>query len=215
MNINLSIVLICAAFALILVWLQQQRLLAADTLMGILAHAALSMGMVAISFLSAQNFDLHSYLFGDILTVSTQDLLWIYGGGSVVIGTLIAIWPQLILLTIHEDLAKAEGINNTMMHLLLVLLMTIVVSVSIRLVGILLITSLLIIPAASARQWVKQPETMAILSAMIGVCSVVLGIGASAKFDIPSGPAIVVAAAFIFAVFSPLASITRRKSNSF
>ncbi|MAL79315.1 MAG: hypothetical protein CMN55_09420 [Sneathiella sp.] len=209
-NINLGTVIVCTVFALLMVWLQQRRVLATDTLLGILAHAALSIGMVAISFLGNVSFDLYSYLFGDILTVRMIDLYWIFGGGAIVIGLLIVNWPALTLMTIHEDLARAEGVNTVWANILLMLLMTIVVAVSIRIVGILLITSMLIIPAATARQLVSSPESMAVCAALFGVIAVMLGISGSVELDTPSGPSIVTAAAILFAVFSFLAAIRRR-----
>ncbi|MEH6547839.1 MAG: iron chelate uptake ABC transporter family permease subunit [Sneathiella sp.] len=201
-NVNLGTIIVCSVFALLLVWLQHRRVLATDTLLGILAHAALSIGMVAISFLDNPRFDLHSYLFGDILTVRMTDLYWIYGGGVVVIALIVANWSSLTLMTIHEDLARAEGVNTMWSNILLMLLMTIVVAVSIRIVGILLVTSLLIIPAATARQLVTSPENMALMAALLGLCAVIGGIFGSVQFDTPSGPSIVTAAAFMFAVIS-------------
>src|SRR5690606_10642059 len=115
---------------------------------GILAHAALSIGMVAITFLENPRFDLHSYLFGDILTVTAEELWWIYGGGAVVLSLLVYYWPRLVLMTLHEDMARAEGVQTFRMQLLLMMLMTLVVAVSLKVVGILLVTSMLIIPAA-------------------------------------------------------------------
>ncbi|WP_339716897.1 iron chelate uptake ABC transporter family permease subunit [uncultured Sneathiella sp.] len=210
LNINLSTVIICAVFALLLVWLQQRRVLATDTLLGILAHAALSIGMVALSFLNNVSFDLYSYLFGDILTVRMIDLYWIYGGGLLVIGLLWFNWSSLTLMTLHEDLARAEGVNTVWANILLMLLMTIVVAVSIRIVGILLITSMLIIPAATARQLVTSPESMAIWAAVLGLIAVVAGISGSVEFDTPSGPSIVTAAAIMFALLSLLGALKRR-----
>ncbi|WP_373088644.1 iron chelate uptake ABC transporter family permease subunit [Sneathiella sp.] len=211
LNINLATIIICATFAMLLVWMQQRRVLATDTLLGILAHAALSIGMVALSFLDNARFDLYSYLFGDILTVRISDLYWIYGGGVIVIALLVFNWSSLTLMTIHEDLARAEGVNSVWSNILLMLLMTIVVAVSIRIVGILLITSMLIIPAATARQLVTSPEGMAIWAAILGLLAVFGGIFGSIEFDTPSGPSIVTTAAALFALVS-LVVATRRSS---
>jgi len=213
-NVNLGTVIVCSIFAFLLVWLQQRKVLATDTLLGILAHAALSIGMVAISFLDNPRFDLHSYLFGDILTVQMSDIYWIYGGGIIVLAFLLANWSSLTLMTVHEDLARAEGVNTVWSNILLMLLMTIVVAVSIRIVGILLITSMLIIPAATARQMVTSPENMAILAGLLGLFAVLLGISGSIEFDTPSGPSIVTAAALIFAVFSFASVLLRRRRQS-
>lgn len=211
-NTNLTIIAVCFAFAVLLLWLDQKKLLATDTLLGILAHAALSIGLVTISYLN-QKIDIHSYLFGDILTVTSREIWHIYIGGFVVLAVVIWHWSSFVLMTIHEELAKAENIKTFYSHLLLVLLLTIVVSVSIRIVGILLITSLLIIPAATARQFVKSPEMMAIISAIFGVISVLLGIYGSYELDTPSGPSIVATAAIIFIVLFPIATVLAKKES--
>lgn len=209
---NLGVVFVCSAFALLLLWLQQKRVLATDTLLGILAHAALSIGMVSISLLNLR-IDLHSYLFGDILTVTSPDLWWIYAGGAVVLVMLLLNWSSLVLMTIHEDLARAENVRTFFTHLLLMLLMTIVVAVSIRTVGILLITSMLIIPAATARQLVRSPEAMAFTASLIGIAAVLIGIFGSIELDTPSGPSIVVATAALFGVLFPFSTILLKRSN--
>lgn len=208
----LSTIIACLAFALILLWLQQKNLLATDTLLGILAHAALSIGMIAISVLELR-VNLHSYLFGDILTVTSVELWWIYLGGFFVLLMVILNWPSLVLMTIHEELAKAENVNVYFQHLLLMLLMTIVVAVSIRTVGILLISSMLIIPAATARHLVNSPVAMAITASFLGVIAVLGGIFLSMKLDTPSGPSIVVTAALLFAILFAFSNLILKNNN--
>lgn len=211
-SVNIGIVFVCAVFAGSLVWLQQQRWLATDTLLGILAHSALSVGMVAISFLDAPRFDVQAYLFGDLLSVHWSDIIWIYAGGAVVVGLIVANWPSLVLMTIHEDLARAEGVRPVLMQLLLMLMMTLVVAISVRMVGMLLITSLLIIPAATARQLVRSPEAMALLAAILGMVAVGIGMAASLSLDTPTGPTIVSASAAMFALLLPLSRVFSRPS---
>ena len=201
-NLNAAIILVGFAFALMLVWLQQIKMLATDTLLGMLAHAALAFGLIAVSVQPNRNIDLQAYLFGDIFTVTVPELLWLGGGGAVVLILLGVNWQALILTTINEDLARAENINTLRLRLLLMFLMAIVVAVSIRVVGIFLITSLLIIPAAAARQITQTPETMALAAALLGVVSVFFGIGASVEFDIPAAPAIVAVATLLFVVLT-------------
>jgi zinc transport system permease protein len=209
---NPGVIIVCSLFAALLLWMQQKKVLATDTLLGILAHAALSIGMVTISVLG-QRVDLHSYLFGDILTITPSELWWIYIGGAVVLIMLLMNWSSLVLMTIHEDLAKAENVRTFFTHLLLTFLMTIVVAVSIRTVGILLITSMLIIPAATARQLVYSPEAMAITASLLGIAAVIIGILGSVKLDTPSGPSIVVASAVLFAVLFPVFTILSQKRS--
>ena len=207
---NLGVVVVCFAFALLLLWLRQKKVLATDTLLGILAHAALSIGIVAISFLN-RRIDLHAYLFGDILTITSGELWWIYIGGAIVLIMMLLNWSSLVLMTINEDLAKAENVNTFITNLLLMLLMTIVVGVSIRTVGILLITSMLIIPAATARQLVRSPEAMAVVAPILGILAVFGGIFGSIEFDTPSGPSIVVVAATLFTLSFVTSSILSKK----
>ena len=208
--VNIGIILICSVFALLLLWLQQKKVLATDTLLGILAHSALSLGMVTISVMG-QRIDLHSILFGDILTVTRPELWWIYIGGAIVIIMLLMNWSSLVLMTLQEDLAQAEGIRVFLCNLLLMFLMTLVVAVSIRSVGILLISSLLIIPAATARQLARSPEGMAIIASFIGVTSVGLGIYFSFALDTPSGPTIVASAASLFTLLTIYLQIIKKK----
>lgn len=203
MNTNLATILLCSVFAFLLIWLQQKKVLATDTLLGILAHAGLSIGLVAISVLG-QKIDLHSYLFGDILTVTASELWWIYLGGAVVLVMLLLNWSSLVLMTIHEGLAKAENVPTFFNHVLLMLLMTIVVAVSFRIVGILLITSMLIIPAATARQLANSPTVMAVMASLLGIAAVIGGMLGSLHFDIPSGPSIVVTSTLLFVILFPL-----------
>ena len=110
MAYNVSIIIVCSIFALLLLWLQHKKVLATDTLLGILAHSALSIGMVTIS-VTGQRIDLHSILFGDILTITRYELWWIYIGGALVMILLLLNWSSLLLMTLQEDLAQAEGVN--------------------------------------------------------------------------------------------------------
>ena len=206
---NLGTIIICSIFAIVLIWLQQKKILATDTLLGILAHSALSVGMVTLSLLE-RSVDLHSYLFGDILAVNSSEIYYILFGGFFVLIFLYFNWSSFVLMTIDEKLARAEGINVVINQLLIMLLMTIVVAVSFKIVGLLLITSLLIIPAASARQLAHSPELMAVISSVLAVFSVILGILSSIYLDTPSGPSIVVMSALIFVMVSIFSFITKR-----
>ncbi|NCC20857.1 MAG: hypothetical protein EOM26_00170 [Alphaproteobacteria bacterium] len=199
-DVTVGMVAVGFLFATFLFILQRRRLLATDTLLGILSHGALSTGLVAISLVNTPQLDLYSYLFGDILTVRLSDLMWIYGGGVVVIALIVLNWPSLVLMTIHEDLARAEGVRTLYTNILFIFLMTLVVAVSIRIVGILLITSMLIIPAATARQFVTLPETMVAGACLSGCAAVLVGMAGSLAFDTPTGPSIVMAASAIFAL---------------
>jgi zinc transport system permease protein len=193
---------VCIAIALLLVILQAQKRLATDTLLGILAHSGLSLGLVALAFLQGEGLriDLYAYLFGDLLAVTQIDLYWIYGGGAFVLFSLVYLWQSLLSITVHEELAAVEGVPVAWVRLLFMLMVAIVIAVAMKIVGILLITSMLIIPAATARSFARTPEQMAIFASLIGSIAVVSGLYMSWKWDTPSGPSVVVAATCLFII---------------
>lgn len=199
LNPILGVVATSVSLAVLVVALQQQRRLAIDTILGILAHSGLALGLVALGFMQHVRVDLLGYLFGDVLAVTTTDLVLIYAGGACVLGVLAAIWRPLLFATVHEELARAEGVPVLLVRLALMLLLAMTIAAAMKIVGIMLITSMLIIPAATARRFARTPESMAVLAAASGTLAVVTGLCGSFRFDTPSGPSIVVAALALFA----------------
>ncbi|MBE3652804.1 hypothetical protein BOO91_07290 [Vibrio navarrensis] len=197
-NLYLALVVCCLTLAVILVTLQKQQLIASDTLLGILAHSALSIGLVAVSFLDNVRVDLMSYLFGDLLAVSAQDLLFIYAGVVAISAALFIFWRPLLSTTVNEELAAVEGVNTDLIRLVLMLMVGIVIAVGMKFVGALIMTSLLIIPAATARRFASSPEQMAFTAAFLGVISVLSGLTLSWHFDTPAGPSVVISATSLF-----------------
>ena len=172
----------------------------ADTLLGVLAHGALALGLVAVALLSGQRIDLESYLFGDVLFVAPRDLWVIWGGAAVVLAVLWRQWQGLLIATLSPDLAVASGVDPRRVRLVLTLLLAGVVAVAIKVVGALLITAMLVIPAAAARRAAITPEGMALLAAGAGVLSALAGVAGSVALDTPTGPTIVCAAVALFAL---------------
>ena len=201
-NPTVGVMAVCVALALLLVGLQERRSLAADTLLGILSHASLSLGLVALAFLETLRVDLMAYLFGDILSVTAADLAWIYGGGAVAMTGLGLLWRRLLAVTVDEELARVEGLPVRALRLAFMLLIALVIAIAMKIVGMLLITSLLIIPAATARRFSRTPEQMAGLAAVLGAVAVSGGLTASLLWDLPAGPSVVVAAAALFLLSS-------------
>ena len=199
-DLNVGIILTCVALALLFLLLERQRRLATDTLLGILAHGALAVGLVGMSFFESVRVDLMSYLFGDILAVSGRDLIWIYGGGGAVLIATALIWRPLLAITVHEELARAEGVRVGLVRIAFTLLIALAVAIAMKIIGLLLIVSLLIIPAATARRLARTPEQMALFASVIGAVSVAGGLHGSLAWDTPSGPSIVVAALVLFAL---------------
>ena len=195
---TLGILAVTVAVAMVLLVLDRLQRFATDTLLGILAHSSLAIGLVVLSLMTWLRVDLFGYLFGDILAVRRIDLLWIYLGGAFVLGVLIAIWRTLLAATVDEDLARAEGLPVPAARIVFMLLIAIVIAISMKIVGVLLITSLLIIPAATARRLATGPEAMAVIAAVCGVAAALAGLGLSRIIDTPSGPSVVVAALALF-----------------
>ena len=173
---------------------------AMDTTLGVLAHSALAVGLVAVSFLPGVRTDLSAWLFGDILAVSRMDLGFIWGGSALVVALMVWRWPALLTATLSEDLAHASGIRPDRERLVLTLALALVVAVALKLVGALLIAAMLIIPAAAARGLARNPESMAGLAALFGAGACLAGLRLSLWQDTPAGPSIVSAAAVLFAV---------------
>jgi zinc transport system permease protein len=171
---------------------------AMDTTLGVLAHSALALGLVAVSFLPTVRTDLSALLFGDILAVSQGDLALIWGGSAVVVGLLAWRWSALITATLSEDLAHASGVNPDRERLILTLALALVVAVALKIVGALLIAAMLIIPAAAARGLSRSPEGMALMATVIGAGASLLGLNLSLWHDTPAGPSIIAAAAGVF-----------------
>lgn len=207
-NLNLAVALGCLLLALILVAMQRQRYLATDTLLGILSHSTLALGLVCVSLFSNSRIDLMAYLFGDILAVTPVEVLALWGVSLLVLGMLIALWRPLLAITVHEDLARIEGVPVEAVRTLLMLLMALVIAMAMKVVGVLLITALLIIPAAASRRLSHSPEQMAAIASLIGMLAVALGLGASYQWDSPAGPAIVLGATLLFIV-----SLCKRQGN--
>ena len=206
LNITISVFLVCAGVALALVLLQRHASLSSDSLLGLLAHSSLALGLVALAFMTWVRMDLLGFLFGDILAVSRSDITIIYIGGAAVLLVLWLIWDTLFAATVNHELAEAEGLNPQRSNLVFMLLMATVIAISMKIVGVLLITALLIIPAATARRFATGPEQMAIVAAVVGIASVIAGLFGSLSWDTPSGPSIVVAGLVLFLIsLSPLA----------
>lgn len=202
-NLSLAIIVVCFALAVLLVLLRYQSGLEEDAILGILAHGSLAVGLVAWSLLEGVRLDLFSYLFGDILSITWQEVLLVALLVVMVLVVLRLIWGKLLMLTIDESLARVEGVSVSRTLLIYVLLIAALVAVAIKLVGVLLTTALMIIPAATARGFSRTPLQMVVAAALLGMISVVGGLGLSFWLDVTSGPAIVVFSVLLFVTSLP------------
>ncbi len=202
-NVMLGVFAVSLAGAIVLIGLQRGHALPTDSLLGILSHSTLALGLVLISLVPSLRIDLMGYLFGDILAVTRADIAVIYGGGALVLLALAKIWHPLMAASVAPELAAAEGLAPERMRAVFMILVAATIAIAMKIIGVLLITSLLIIPAAAARRFAAGPERMAVLAAAAGVAAVVGGLTASLEFDTPSGPSIVVAALILFLASLP------------
>ncbi len=182
---------------------------AMDTVLGVLAHSALAMGLVAVSLMGDVRLDLMGFLFGDILAVGESDLVVIWIGALGVLGLTLWRWSALLTATLNPDLARASGIDPRREEFGLTLALALVVAVAIKVVGVLLIAAMLVIPAAAARPLARTPEAMALGAALIGGCSALGGLWAAYWLDTPTGPSIVCTAAALFVICTGLGQIRR------
>ena len=190
-NITASVFVVTLSTALLLLALSRQRILPFDTLLGLIAHAALAIGIIAASMVRGPQFDLMSFLFGDIFAVTAADLRWIYIGGAVALAIMVWIWRPMLSLSVHEDLAAAEGVATLRMRAVFVLALAFVIAIAMKIVGVLLTIAFLIMPAAAARPFSETPEQMAFFAAIFAMLSVALGLFISVSMDAPGGPSIV------------------------
>jgi len=198
LNIALSVFIISSLIALILIQLQKKTNLPGDALLGLLAHSSLAVGLVVIGFLTFIRFDIMGLLFGDILAVTINDLYIIWIGGALILITLKIIWKSLFASTVNYELAEAEGLNPDRAKAVFTVLMAAIIAISIKMVGLLLITGMLIIPAAMARNISTSPQGMVIYSIVGGLLSVIIGLFSSLEFNTPSGPSIIAASLLLF-----------------
>jgi zinc transport system permease protein len=209
---TIGVLTTCVLIGALLFSLQFQRRVPTDTLLGVLSHSALALGLIAVSTMQNIRFDLTAYLFGDILAITDADLAWIYGGGFIVLGALALLWRRLIALTVNEDISRAEGYAGTGVRLGFTVLIAITVAIAMKIVGILLVTSLLIIPPAAARRLSRGPEAMTLVTIAVGSAAIIGGISVSFAWDLPSGAAIVAAAAAIFALSLAAGGLIRARA---
>jgi len=239
LNIYIGAAIICALFAMLLVWLQSRQNLSVDTILGILAHGGLALGILVFGLFGAHMMEdtehnghdahgahnesegiaghdnihmLEAYLFGDL------SALTLTGFATAIIGCLLVViilrhfWQPLILMTLSEDLARAEGVDTLRLHYIIMGLMTLIVALAMKIAGVLFITSLLIIPAATARQLSRTPQQMARLAVLFALIAVSGGFGLTQQADIPLGASIAGCLSLLFVLSLFIARLIRQRN---
>ena len=199
-HLTIGIFATASAIVLVMFYLERRDTLPTDTLLGLLAHGGLALGLVVLSFFPNMRVDLQALLFGDILAVSRVDLVVIWVGGGLALAVLWRVWRPLLASTVSPDLARSAGMNPERARLIFGIFLAAIIAGAIKVVGVLLIVALLVIPPAIVRRFATSPERMALGAAIAGIVAVAGGLFASASFDTPSGPSIVTIALVMFVV---------------
>jgi zinc transport system permease protein len=189
--IQLSLLVVTLIVAISITRIKQGSTLGTDTFIAIAAHSSLALGMLAIALLPAGRIDLMGYLFGDLLSLTDTDLLLLTAAAAIGITTLVYHWRGLVMNSLNPELAQLAGYHNAKLNLILAILIAVVVAISTKLVGALLMTALLITPAAIARRWSTTPQSMIIGAVIIGWIAIAAGLALSWHYDLPVSPAIV------------------------
>lgn len=202
LDLMLGVGVVAIVIALLLFYLKNKLVFSHDAILGILSPATLAIGLICLSQFKNINMDVLGFLVGDILAITWQEVATIYATGTVVLLVLFRIWSSLLRITIDRELAQVEGVATQRTELLFILLLALIVAIAVKLVGVLLISALLIIPAATARLFSKTPENMALLSCIFGMLATLAGLAMALVADLPVGPAIVVALLGVFVTLS-------------
>jgi zinc transport system permease protein len=209
-NLTLAVAIAAVLTALLVILFGRQKLLTLDSILGLMHHAVLALAVIAIALLKGPGIDLMSYLFGDVFAVTNGDLVWVFLGGAFVLAVIATLWMPLVRLSLHEDLATAEGLRPELPRAAFDVLLAVTIAVAMKIVGILLVMAFLIVPAVAARPLAVTPARMVAIAALTGVLSSIGGLFLSLQADVPGGPSIVIVMC-AFAVLSLLAAGRRSR----
>lgn len=203
-SLNFSVMFVCILMMILLLSLKfldrEIYRVSQNTLLAILGHTALALALILLAWREDVQFDLYAFLFGDILAVTREDLYWMLVVLIVAGSILMYVWRDLLLLTVHAELAQVEGVPVARIRLLFLFSIALFVAVAMKLVGVVLTVSVLIIPAATARRFARTPEGMALIASLLALLASCAGLCMSLQWNAPAGPAIVLAAALGFFV---------------
>jgi len=187
-------------------WVEEKGTMKLDVSIGILYTATMALAILFIGLMKAYNAEVYGYLFGNVLSVTTEELRTIGGLAILVVGTLVLFSKELYFIAFDQEMAEASGVPARRMFFLLLTLVAFTVVVSLKTVGAILVFAMVLIPASTAYQLTHSLSTLTWYSVIIGVSCSVVGVLLSAWWDVPSGPTIVLLSTVLFFVsvlFSP------------
>ena len=198
-NINISMIIFAVVFALLLNFIKNKTTYGADTIISVFSSIAIALGLAILAQTGSFN-KYSSYLVGDILSITPSEILYLFITFIAVILFWYFMFNKLNVISINKTLAKSRGINTKLIDNIFVILIAIIVMISIRWIGILLINSLLILPAAASRNVAKSMRSYHLLSVIFSVFSGITGLILSYYWNIPTGPMIVIISGIIYFV---------------
>ena len=195
-NINISMILFAVIFALLLNFIKNKTTYGADTIISVFSSIAIALGLAILA--QTGNFNKYSsYLVGDILSITPAEILYLFITFIAIMLFWYFMFNKLNVISINKTLAKSRGINTKLIDNIFVILIAVIVMISIRWIGILLINSLLILPAAASRNVAKNMRSYHLLSVIF---SGIVGLILSYYWNIPTGPMIVIISGIIYFV---------------
>lgn len=201
-NINISMIFFAVIFALLLNFIKNKTTYGADTIISVFSSIAIALGLAILAQTGSFN-KYSSYLVGDILSINSSEILYLFIAFIAVILFWYFMFNKLNVISINKTLAKSRGINTKLIDNIFVILIAVIVMISIRWIGILLINSLLILPAAASRNISKSMRSYHLLSIIFSLFSGIAGLIISYYWNIPTGPMIVIISGIIyFATFA-------------
>ena len=210
---TIPLVAVCLCVAVVMLWLKERTELLTDTIMALLLSTSVAVGVVLLSIQKSRWAELDRYLFGDIISIGWPDVAWCGAVAVLVFSLILARFDALALVTVSEDLAHVAGILVRRSNYLFVMLLTLAVALSIRLLGVVLVTSLVVIPSAAARNLARTLRQQVLFSLLAGLIGSAGGVLISYPLNLPTGPSITLALAALF-VISLTAATLRGKSKS-
>ncbi|MBH0182471.1 MAG: metal ABC transporter permease [Nitrospira sp.] len=179
-------------------WVEERGRMKLDVSIGILYTATMALAILFIGLMKTYNAEVYGYLFGSVLSVSSDELRVIGGLAILVLGLILIFSKELYFIAFDQEMADASGIPARAIFFLLLTLVALTVVVSLKTVGAILVFAMILIPASTAYQLTHSLMTLTLYSVIIGTTTSVAGVMISAFWDVPSGPAIVLLATTVF-----------------
>jgi len=193
-------VLVAVFFSVLIFFLEKRFKFSSDLAIGIIFTTGLSLGVILMSQTPGYQPELMSYLFGNILAIRSAEVWWILGFAVVILGFVFWKKKALTLFSLNSDLARVSGLKVDLLQLSLYVALSVAVVLSIKALGIILVSALLVIPVANARLLAKSFKSLLIWSIVISELIVMFGIVGSYYLDWPTAPTIVVVGAILFGI---------------